>query len=101
MITPNFKVEQDDNFIIIHMTIKYVKVSNVEFHIEKNNFRFYLKPYYINLYFSDNLDAESQNNITKYSVDESALEIKIEKEEKGKFFQNLDLISTLFEKDKP
>jgi protein SHQ1 len=100
MITPNFKVNQDSNFLYITMKLKYVKFSEVEFFIENNNFRFHLKPYYLNLYFSDNLKAESEKNNSKYDVDSGILECKIEKETPDSVFKDLDLIGNLFEKGK-
>lgn len=96
MITPLFKVDQDEKFIYLKITIKYVKFSDVDFFIEGNNFRLYLKPYHLNLHFSDNLKSDSENNHSKYDVDKGLLECKIEKELEGVEFKNLELISTLF-----
>ena len=97
MITPLFKVDQDEKFIYLNIKVKYVKFSDVEFFIEGNNFRLYLKPYYLNLNFSDNLKSDSENNNSKYDVDKGELECKIEKETAGVIFSNLDLISTLLQ----
>ena len=94
MITPNFKINQDDEFIIITIRLKYVKISDVEFFIEKNNFKFYLKPYYINLFFSDNL-LESEKNNSKYDIDNGILTVNIEKEISGTIFKDLELLSNL------
>ena len=98
MITPLFRVDQDENFIYLKIQIKYVKISDVDFYIENNNFKFYLKPYFLNLSFSDNLKSESEYNSSKYEVDKGLLECKIEKETAGTEFTNLDLLSTLLVK---
>jgi protein SHQ1 len=97
MLTPKFKVNQDDEFIYITISLKYVKFSDVEFFIEANNFRFHLKPYFLNLYFSDNLKDESERNNSKYDVDTGILECKIEKEIHGTNFKDLDLIGNLLD----
>ena len=94
MITPNFKIEQNDEFIIISIRLKYVKISDVEFFIENNNFKFYLKPYYLNLFFSDNL-IESDKNSSKYDLDNGILTVNIEKEIHGTTFKDLELLSNL------
>jgi protein SHQ1 len=100
MITPLFKCEQDESHITISICVKYVKISDVDFYIEGNNFKFYLKPYFLNLFFSHKLKSESDSNHSVYDVDSSMLVCKIEKENKGELFFDLDLISTLLNSGK-
>ena len=59
MIRPLFNVSQDENFIYIEATVKYVKISEFEYFIENNNFRFTLKPYYLNINLPGKLNSES------------------------------------------
>jgi protein SHQ1 len=99
MITPLFKVDQNENFILLSIQVKYVKISDVDFHIENNNFKFYLKPYFLNLFFSDNLKPDSENNSSSYDVDKGLLDCRIEKDVPGTEFKNLDMVSTLLLKD--
>jgi len=68
MITPYFKVEQEENFLFVHLKLKYVKISEVDFYLEGNNFKFHLKPYFLNLNFSDNI-KETENCNSKYDID--------------------------------
>ena len=96
MITPQFKIEQNDTFIIIYIKLKYVKISEVEFFIENNNFRFFLKPYFLNLFFSDNL-VQSDNCASKYNIENSILECKLEKQVKGTLFKDIDLLNNLLD----
>ena len=49
MITPLFNVEQDNQFIILKAQVKYIKISEFDYFIEDNNFRFTLKPYHLNI----------------------------------------------------
>ena len=97
MITPLFKCEQTNNFIIVKATLKYVKFSDFDYFIENNNFRFSLKPYHLNLHFSHNLNALSLNNKFTYDIEQQLLTCTIEKSEEGTHFENLELLSTLLE----
>ncbi len=99
MLTPQFKVEQNEEYLIICIKLKYVKISEVEFFIENNNFRFHLKPYFLNLFFSDNLKT-SDNCISQYNVENGILECKLEKEVNGTVFKDIDLYSNLMENPK-
>ena len=94
MITPFFKLEQDEQFISITIKAKYIRISEVEFFLDNNNFRFSLKPYFLNLNFSHNI-KDSEKNSSKYDVESGVLLCKIEKENQGEFFENLDLLSNL------
>ena len=94
MITPFFKLDQDDNFLTITIRVKYIRISEIDFFIENNNFRFSLKPYYLNLYFSNNI-IDSERNSSKYDVEKGILTILLEKETPGMNFDNLDLLSNL------
>jgi protein SHQ1 len=96
MLTPQFKVEQNEDFIILYIKLKYVKISEVDFFIEKNNFKFHLKPYFLNLFFSDNL-VQSDNCASKYNVENGILECRVQKEVKGTIFKDIDLLNNLME----
>ena len=100
MITPLFKIDQDENYIIIKAQVKYIKISEFDYFIEDNNFRFTLKPYHLNIYLSDKLKNESENNSFKYDLENQLLICKLEKLEQGKIFTNLNLLSTLLENPK-
>lgn len=99
MITPFFKLEQDEQFIIISIKAKYIRISEVEYFIDKNNFRFSLKPYFLNLNFSHYI-KDSEKNSSKYDVESGILVCKIEKENFGEAFENLDLLSNLMADEK-
>ena len=97
MIRPIFNVSQDDNFIYIEARIKYVKISDFEYFIEDNNFRFTLKPYYLNINLPGKLNSESKNNNFSYEPENQKLICKIEKLNICENFPNLEFISTLYE----
>lgn len=51
MLIPEFKITQDDDFIILSIRLPYVKVTACEFYIDERMFKFYLKPYLLSLSF--------------------------------------------------
>ena len=97
MIRPIFNVTQDETFIYIESKVKYVKISDFEYFIENNNFRFTLKPYYLNINLPGKLNSESKQNSFTYEPENQKLICKIEKMNIGENFQNLQFISTLYE----
>ncbi len=94
MIKPDFTVTQDEEFVNITIKIRYVKISNAEFDIDDNNFKFYLKPYLLDLYFPGKIVSD-QRAKSSYDIDAGTLLCKIPKEKKGEFFPNLDMLTTL------
>lgn len=100
MIRPIFNVSQDDSFIYIEAKVKYIKISDFEYFIEDNNFRFSLKPYYLNINLPKKLNSESKLNSFTYEPENEKLICKIQKLNVGENFENLQFISTLYENNK-
>ena len=97
MITPLFRLSQDNEFITLTAKLKYVKFSDFDYFIDNNTFRFSLKPYFLKITLSHPLSADSPKNQFAYNIEEQILICKIQKAEIGAHFENLDLISTLFD----
>ena len=97
MITPLFRLSQDNEFITLTAKLKYVKFSDFDYFIDNNTFRFSLKPYFLKITLSHPLSADSPKNQFVYNIEEQILICKIQKAEIGAHFENLDLISTLFD----
>ena len=97
MITPLFRLSQDSEFITLTAKLKYVKFSDFDYFIDNNTFRFSLKPYFLKITLSHPLSADSPKNQFAYNIEEQILICKIQKAEIGAHFENLDLISTLFD----
>ena len=97
MIRPLFSVTQDESFIYIEAKVKYVKISDFEYFIENNNFRFTLKPYYLNINLPGKLNSDSKDNSFIYDPEKQKLICKIHKQNIGEHFQNLQFITTLYE----
>ena len=100
MIRPIFNVSQDDSFIYLEAKVKYVKISDFEYFIEDNNFRFTLKPYYLNINLPKKLNSESNLNSFKYEPENQRLLCKIQKLNIGENFENLEFLSTLYNQNK-
>ena len=96
MIRPLFNITQDDSYVYIEAKVKYVKISDFEYFIEDNNFRFTLKPYYLNINLPKKLNSESNLNSFAYEPENQKLLCKIQKLNIGEYFENLEFISSLY-----
>lgn len=47
MITPRFDLEQDDEFVLVRITLPHAKLEEGEFDIDGCQFKFHLKPYFL------------------------------------------------------
>lgn len=94
MIRPDFSITQDDEFLFISIRLKYVKITNAEFDIDENNFKFYLKPYFLDLYLPHGILGDERAK-SSYDVESGVLTCTVPKQTKGLFFPNLNLITTL------
>eukprot|EP00357_Protocruzia_adherens_P007018 CAMPEP_0115040254 /NCGR_PEP_ID=MMETSP0216-20121206/44675_1 /TAXON_ID=223996 /ORGANISM="Protocruzia adherens, Strain Boccale" /LENGTH=512 /DNA_ID=CAMNT_0002421371 /DNA_START=90 /DNA_END=1628 /DNA_ORIENTATION=- len=94
MLTPRFKVTQDDVFVYIILYTPYIKISDAEFEVVENEFHFYLKPYLLHLRFSGKLTADGRDK-SVYHVDKGEIHCQVPKAEQGEHFENLDMMTTL------
>lgn len=99
MITPDFKITQEPEVVVIEVRVPYVKISSSEVYVENNQFYFYLKPYFLKLQFSQELregDEAIQSSV--YDHNTYIVTFKVKKRNAGEHFKDLDIISKLFEK---
>ncbi|KAI8393944.1 SHQ1 protein-domain-containing protein [Radiomyces spectabilis] len=94
MITPSFKVDQDDNSVTIVIKTPYVRAQDVDLHVQGTEFRFFLRPYFLRLYLPGNL-VEDDDSKAVYDPSAGEFTVKISKETKGEHFQDLDLLTKL------
>ncbi|XP_066922093.1 protein SHQ1 homolog [Clytia hemisphaerica] len=94
MITPLFKIRQDDDNLFIDIYAKFVKANDVEIYVEGNMFKFYVKPYFLRLNLPGKLCEECEES-GKYDVGEGIFHFKLKKATPGEFFQDLDMVTTL------
>ena len=50
MITPYFWLDQDSNFVYLHMRCPLLRAQDVEYTIEPSQFYFYCQPYFLRYY---------------------------------------------------
>ncbi|KAI8143646.1 box H/ACA snoRNP assembly protein Shq1 [Fennellomyces sp. T-0311] len=94
MITPTFSVDQDENAIIITINTPYVRAQDVDLHVQGNEFRFFLRPYFLRLSFPGNI-VEDDDSVAKYDPSSGQFIVRVTKETKGEHFSDLDLLSKL------
>ncbi|ORX55567.1 SHQ1-domain-containing protein [Hesseltinella vesiculosa] len=94
MITPTFKVEQDDNSVTVIINTPYVRAQDVDLHVHDNEFRFFLKPYFLRLYFPGRI-VEDDDADAKYDPSSGEFTVRVSKENKGEHFADLDLLTKL------
>ncbi len=49
MITPSFKLNQNNEFLFIDIKTPYAKLNDLDIFVDENDFRFYCKPYFLRL----------------------------------------------------
>ncbi|KAG0736452.1 hypothetical protein G6F57_012295 [Rhizopus arrhizus] len=94
MITPTFKVDQDEEFIYVTINTPHVRAQDVDLYVEGSEFRFYLRPYFLRLHLPGNV-IEDDNSQSTYDPSAGQFRIKITKETKGQVFPDLDLLTKL------
>lgn len=95
MITPQFKITQDEEFVRVQIRAPYIKATDMQFVVTENQFTFALSPYYLRLRFSGNLVDDDERTETRYVAETSIIEVKVPKETKGEEFTDLDMVSKL------
>ncbi|ANB14568.1 Shq1p [Sugiyamaella lignohabitans] len=95
MITPQFSVDQDDEFIYIKIKAPYIKAQNIEFVVDENVFIFSLHPYYLRLRFPGKIIDDDDRSSANYDLKTSMVSVKLPKEVKGEHFEDLDMITKL------
>ena len=64
MLTPRFKIGQDDRFVEISIYAPFTHVSETEILMEGTDFRFYSKPYFLRLHFSGEIEENDLHIIS-------------------------------------
>lgn len=94
MITPKFKITQDNTFITITIHVPHIKISESEIYIEQTEFKFYLKPYYLRLNFPREIE-ENGTETAQYDVNTGDVVIKVPKKNPDEYFPDLNMITKL------
>ncbi|PRT52525.1 Protein shq1 [Wickerhamiella sorbophila] len=97
MITPQFEVDQDQDFIYVKIRAPYIKASNVEFEVVDERFVFSLQPYYLRLTFPGKL-IEDERLESSYDLSTSTIKCRVAKAVPGQEFEDLDMLTKLLAK---
>eukprot|EP00761_Pharyngomonas_kirbyi_P013599 gb/GECH01013628.1/.p1 GENE.gb/GECH01013628.1/~~gb/GECH01013628.1/.p1 ORF type:complete len:281 (+),score=79.10 gb/GECH01013628.1/:1-843(+) len=101
MITPRFECSQTDNYVTIKIKVPYAKVSEMEYYVLENEFKFFVKPYFLRLTFKEKLNSEEGSDKSSYDIDKGEVTIEIAKSEPGKQFPDLNMLTSLLAKPNP
>lgn len=98
MLIPVFRIEQTDTEVIFYIRLPYVKISSADIFIEDNLFRFFLHPYYLSLHLKQKMRTDGITSCV-YDHNTYYLTVKVDKEIKGEYFEDLDVITTLIKNE--
>ncbi|XP_015730598.1 protein SHQ1 homolog isoform X2 [Coturnix japonica] len=94
MITPDFELSQDLDFLIITIRVPYAKVSELDLFFEGEDFKFYAKPYFLRLTLPGRV-VENGREKASYDTDKGTFTIQLPKESPGQYFEGLDMLTSL------
>ncbi|XP_014209987.1 protein SHQ1 homolog [Copidosoma floridanum] len=94
MLTPRFELAQTDDYIMFVIHAPYANIKDTMVEVDGSDFRFYSTPYYLRLNLPGEI-VENDASSGKYDCDKGDFTFKFSKAQKGEFFKNLDMITTL------
>ncbi|XP_072934922.1 protein SHQ1 homolog [Epargyreus clarus] len=94
MLTPRFKLSQDENHVFITLHAPYTNVGETEIHVDGQNFLFVSAPYFLRLRLPGKI-VENDEAKGKYDCDSGDFNLQFVKETPGEKFENLDMITSL------
>ncbi|XP_041985371.1 protein SHQ1 homolog [Aricia agestis] len=94
MLTPRFKLTQDDNHVYITINAPYTNIRETEVDVDGENFLFVSSPYFLRLRLPGKI-VESERSKGSYVCDSGDFTFVFDKETSGEHFENLDMITSL------
>ncbi|KAI8616665.1 SHQ1 protein-domain-containing protein [Chytriomyces sp. MP71] len=94
MLTPQFTASQTDAAVVLVIKTPYVKATDVEFVIDKCEFRLHIHPYFLRLTFPCEV-VENGKESAKYDVGKGEITVSLPKAVPGEHFPDLDLLTKL------
>eukprot|EP00127_Corallochytrium_limacisporum_P001123 Clim_evm11s40 gene=Clim_evmTU11s40 len=92
MLTPDFTLSQDDDYVIVHARTPYVRAKELEVSIEVNEARIHVKPYFLKLNF-DYAIVEDGREKASFDPNTHELTVWLPKAERGQDFGDLSLLT--------
>lgn len=94
MLTPAFKLEQDENFLTVTIRAPFAKVAETEIFIEDDDFKFFSKPYFLRLCLPGHI-VEDGREKADYNFDTGEFTVVVPKKTPGEHFEGLDMLTKL------
>lgn len=92
MLTPNFELDQTDDYLIIKIKVRFANVNETEIDVNDSEFIFYSSPYYLRLHLPGEV-AETDSSSGSYDWDSNVFTFKLNKVNPGEHFPDLNLIN--------
>ncbi|KAI1297287.1 Protein SHQ1 -like protein [Halotydeus destructor] len=94
MLTPSFKLSQDDNYVYIEIKAPHARLADSEIDFYDEDFKFFAHPYYLRLHLPKQV-VENGNEYAKWDVDTFMFNIRLPKKVPGEHFEGLDMLTQL------
>lgn len=94
MLTPRFKLTQDDKHVYINVHAPYTNIGDTEIDVDGDNFLFVSSPYFLRLRLPGRI-VDNDSSKGSYSCDSGDFSLTFDKETSGEHFENLDMITSL------
>ncbi|XP_013185135.1 protein SHQ1 homolog [Amyelois transitella] len=94
MLTPRFKLTQDDNNVYISVHAPYTNIGDTEIDVDGENFLFVSSPYFLRLHLPGRI-LDNDRSKGSYVCDSGDFNLTFVKETPGEYFENLDMITSL------
>lgn len=94
MLTPRFKLTQDENHVFISVHAPYTNIGDTEIDVEGENFLFVSCPYFLRLRLPGKI-VDNDRSKGSYVCDSGDFNLTFDKEIPGEYFDNLDMITSL------
>ncbi|GAB1598247.1 protein SHQ1 homolog isoform X1 [Argonauta hians] len=92
MLTPRFKLSQDDVFLHIIIDAVLAKISDAEIHVDDDEFIFYSTPYYLRLHLPGSVIEDGREKCT---YNDGKFSVQFPKKTVREHFEGLDMITKL------
>lgn len=93
MLTPNFELDQTEEYLIIKIKARFANVNETEIDVNGSQVTFYSSPYYLKLHLPGEV-VETDSSAGSYDWDSYVFTFKINKVNPGENFPDLHLINT-------
>ena len=94
MLTPRFKLDQDEKFLHVTIYAPFTHIDKTEVFMDEDEFRFFSKPYYLRLHLPGEVIENDEASAT-WDAETSSFIVKCPKKTPGEAFSGLEMITEL------